>query len=191
MHSSQLVHSSQFGFRNKHTTKEQVNRMTDIVEKTLEHWEVCSAIFLNVARALEREWHEDLIYKIKCLLTEQYYILFEAYVTERKCLIKYEDEYSNRKDTGAGVPPGSFLVPVLSLLFTNDISKTIIATFADDKMLPATGDSAVEATARMKTLISFQTKPIMEPHSSILILNKVLQLQGKDTNLMFFKSTGF
>lgn len=47
-----IIPSHQFGFRNKHSTIDQVHRITDIIEKSLEHKKICSAVFLDVAQAI-------------------------------------------------------------------------------------------------------------------------------------------
>jgi hypothetical protein len=44
-----LVPTHQFGFRKNHSTIEQVHRITDIIEKSLENKGVCSAVFLDIA----------------------------------------------------------------------------------------------------------------------------------------------
>jgi hypothetical protein len=44
-----LVPTHQFGFRKNHSTIDQVHRITDIIEKTLENKGMCSAVFLAIA----------------------------------------------------------------------------------------------------------------------------------------------
>ena len=63
-----IVPVHQFGFREKHGTIEQVNRLTGEIRKCFELKNYCSAIFLDVAQAFDKVWHKGLIYKIKCLL---------------------------------------------------------------------------------------------------------------------------
>jgi hypothetical protein len=46
-----LVPTHQFGFRKNHWTIDQVHRITDIIEKSLENKGVCSAVFLDFAQA--------------------------------------------------------------------------------------------------------------------------------------------
>jgi hypothetical protein len=57
-----LVPTHQFGFRNNHSTIGQVHRITDVTEKTLESKRVCSAVFLDVAQAFDRVWHNGLLH---------------------------------------------------------------------------------------------------------------------------------
>ncbi|PNF23836.1 hypothetical protein B7P43_G13720 [Cryptotermes secundus] len=49
----QLVPSHQFGFHSKHSTIDQVHRITDVIEKSLEDKKVCSTIFLDIAQAFD------------------------------------------------------------------------------------------------------------------------------------------
>jgi hypothetical protein len=50
-----IVSTQQFGFRKNHSTIYQVHPITDIIEKTLENKGVCSAVFLDIAQAFDRE----------------------------------------------------------------------------------------------------------------------------------------
>ncbi|KMQ85369.1 reverse transcriptase, partial [Lasius niger] len=51
----ELIPSHQFGFRNKHSTIEQVHRITNIIEKALEEKKICAAVFLDVAQAFDKK----------------------------------------------------------------------------------------------------------------------------------------
>ena len=149
----QLVPSHQFGFRNNHSTIDQIHRITDVIEKSLEHKKVCSAVFLDIAQAFDRVWHVGLLHKLKSILPEPYYLLFKSYLSERQFRIKHEDAYSELKQIRAGVPQGSVLGPILYLLYINDVPKTsncTIATFADDTAVLATGNSIEESTVKLQ-----------------------------------------
>lgn len=63
--SKQLIPSHQFGFREKHSTIDQVHRIAHTIEEAIEHKKVCSAIFLDVAQAFDKVWHKGLNYKLK------------------------------------------------------------------------------------------------------------------------------
>lgn len=153
----QMVPDHQFGFRNKHSTVDQVHRITEIIEDCLEKKEICSAVFLDVAQAFDKVWHDGLIKKLKVLFPLQYTKLLESYLSQRTFRIKQENEYSELKIINAGVPQGSVLGPVLYLLYTCDIPVTDnikLATFADDTAVLAVGNSIEETTANLQYAVN-------------------------------------
>ena len=92
-----LIPNHQFGFRSKHSTIDQVHRITNIVENALEEKKVCSAVFLDVAQAFDKVWHEGLNYKLRAILPKQYAGILESYLAERFFRIKQGDAYSELK----------------------------------------------------------------------------------------------
>lgn len=57
--SKSVIPNHQFGFRSKHSTIDQVHRITNVIEKALEEKKVCSAIFLDVAQAFDKVGMKD------------------------------------------------------------------------------------------------------------------------------------
>ena len=53
-----LLIDPQFGFREKHSTIEQLHRITKAIKEALEKGEFCVAVFLDVAQEFDRVWHE-------------------------------------------------------------------------------------------------------------------------------------
>ena len=47
----------QFGFRNQHSTIDQVHRIITHVERALEEKKYCLAVFLDVSQAFDKVWH--------------------------------------------------------------------------------------------------------------------------------------
>ena len=84
----QIIPSHQFGFRNKHSTIDQVLRITTIIEKALEEKQVCSTIFLDVAQSFDRVRHEGFLRKIELLLSSDYSQLLKSYLTDRYFRVK-------------------------------------------------------------------------------------------------------
>jgi len=114
-------------------------------------------MFLDVAQAFDKVWHEGLNHKVRTILPKQYAEILESYLTERFFRIKQGDAYSKLKEIKAGVPQGSVLGPVLYLLFTSDLSKlenNIVATFADDTAILAVGSSNEGSTGELQTAIN-------------------------------------
>lgn len=153
----QLIPDHQFGFRNQHSTIDQVHRITSVIEKALEEKKVCSTIFLDVAQAFDKVWHKGFIYKIDQMLPEQYSKILTSYISDRYFRIKQEDSYSKLNEIKAGVPQGSVLGPVLYLLYTCDLptfNNNIIATFADDTAVMAIANTNEEAAIKLQRSIN-------------------------------------
>lgn len=149
----EVIPNHQFGFRKSHATVDQIHRITDVIEKAYERKEICSSVFLDVAQAFDKVWHEGLIYKLNRFLPDSYVKLFTSYLTDRVFRVREENEYSSLKDIKAGVPQGSILGPILYLIYTSDLPITEnvkVATFADDTSLLATGRDIVESTSKLQ-----------------------------------------
>lgn len=153
----QIIPTHQFGFREKHSTIDQIHRITEVIENTFEEKKVCSAVFLDVAKAFDKVWHDGLLYKISTFMPHNYCKLLESYLKNRYFRIKYEGEYSDLKEIKAGVPQGSILGPMLYLIFTYDLPNppnTTIATFADDTAVLAVGSTEEEAAEYLQPAIN-------------------------------------
>jgi hypothetical protein len=79
----QIIPKHQFGFRHKHSTIDQVHRITTIIERALEEQQVCSTLFLDVAQVFDTVWHEGLFYKLELLLPTEYSQILKSYLSER------------------------------------------------------------------------------------------------------------
>lgn len=151
--SCNAIPSHQFGFREKHSTIDQVHRITNIIEKALEEKKICSAVFLDVAQAFDKVWHQGLAHKLNRFLPKGYVEILESYLLERTFRVKQGNEYSALKEIKAGVPQGSILGPILYLIYTSDIPQienVILATFADDTSVMAVGSNIKEATDQLQ-----------------------------------------
>lgn len=152
-----LIPSHQFGFRIKHSTIEQVHRITNVIEKTLEEKKICATIFLDVAQAFDKVWHKGLEYKLYRDLPRQYYEILKSYIINRNFRVRCDNEYSELKTISAGVPQGSVIGPILYLLYTSDIPQgTNVMTaqrndgFADDTAILAVGENVNTATSKLQ-----------------------------------------
>jgi hypothetical protein len=47
-------------------------------------------MFLDIAQAFDRVWHDGLLHKLKSILPKEYYQLSKSYLNERIFRIKYE-----------------------------------------------------------------------------------------------------
>lgn len=119
----------------------------------MEEKKICSTIFLDVAQAFDRVWHEGLKHKIERSLPKPHSELLISYISNRLFRVRHEDSYSELKEISAGVPQGSVLGPLLYLLYTSDLpdmEEAVIATFADDTAIIVEGNSIEETTNNLQ-----------------------------------------
>ena len=94
---------------------------------------------MDISKAFDKIWHEGLLLKLKQNGVEEPLLnLFTNYLANRNQRVVLNGNSSEWKSTSSGVPQGSVLGPLLSLIYINDLEKGIkskIKFFADDTML--------------------------------------------------------
>ena len=50
----QLISDHQFGFQKQQSTIDEVHRIIDVIERSLEGKKICSVIFLDIAKAFDQ-----------------------------------------------------------------------------------------------------------------------------------------
>lgn len=148
-----IIPSHQFGFREGHSTIEQVHRVVQEIHTAFEEKKYCAAAFIDVSQAFDKVWHEGLIHKLRKLLPTPLSRVLQSFLTDRLFLVRQGEEQTTLREVKAGVPQGSVLGPVLFLLYTSDLpmsSSTIVATYADDTAILAKGDTPEEASHKLE-----------------------------------------
>jgi hypothetical protein len=59
-----FIPNHKFGFRQRHSTMEQMHQIVQKINEALENKQYCSAAFLDISQASNKEWHAGLLYKL-------------------------------------------------------------------------------------------------------------------------------
>lgn len=150
---NQLIPAHQFGFREKHSTIEQVHRIVNNIKSDLDSKKYCSAVFLDVTQAFDKVWHPGLLYKIRKIIPQHFKVL-KSYLENRRFKVKQNGALSALQPILSGVPQGSVLGPILYIIFTSDLPSSIgtkIATFADDTAIMASHEDPYIASQKLQS----------------------------------------
>ena len=94
-------------------------------------------MFLDISKAFDRVWHDDLIYKLKrCGVSGRFLALTVSFPGDGKQRTALNDQCSCWGDTSGRSAPGLSLIgPLIFLLYINDLTaelKCNVKLFADD-----------------------------------------------------------
>ena len=96
-------------------------------------------MYLDISKAFDRVWHDDLIYKLKrCGVSGQLLFLIQSFLKDRKQRTVLNGQSSNWGDISAGVPQSPTLGPLFFVVYINDLAvglKCKVKLFADDMSL--------------------------------------------------------
>lgn len=151
-----LLPSVQFGFRAKHSTIEQINRVSSAILQALENKEFAPTVFLDVSSAFDKVWHKGLIHKLRGKIPDCFRLLIASYLSDRSFEVHIGSESSELKPITAGVPQGSILGPVLYLLYTMDFPQeegVTSALYADDSAAIAHHQNYDAAVAKLQNAV--------------------------------------
>jgi hypothetical protein len=139
----------QFGFRPKHSTCHQIQRIVETIVRGFERKEHSTAVFLDVSQAFDKVWHEGLIHKIHNLGFPLYLKnIIKSFLNNRHFCVKINSSSSNYRPISAGVPQGSILGPLLFNIFMHDIpipQNSTLALYADDTTIITQSFDILEA----------------------------------------------
>jgi hypothetical protein len=153
-----FFHHLQFGFRAGHTTADAINFLLSTIRRTTQrdhyytdehgvvgrHKMPCPIIFLDIKKAFDRVWPEDLLHCLhNASITGKAWRWIRAFLSHRRIRTTHLDTCSQWHSIGYGVPQGCVLSPLLFLIFINPILTRISTecpnlcpvAFADDGAL--------------------------------------------------------
>ena len=136
-----LLNPNQSGFRPLDSC---INQLLAITHEIFESFD-CNpslevrSVFLDIFKAYSKVWHKGLLYKLKSMgISDELYELIENYLSGRFQRIILNEQTSSWRPILAGVTQGSFLGPLLFLIYINNLPnrlKTNAKLFADDTIV--------------------------------------------------------
>lgn len=141
-----LYFSSQYGFRESHSTEFAALELVDRITTAMDHGETPLNIYLDLSKAFDTIDHNILLQKLSYYGIKRPSLqLLKDYLSERKQFVDYNGVHSDLLNITTGVPQGSILGPLLFIIYINDIksSSNIFhpIIYADDTTLTTTLNS--------------------------------------------------
>ena len=140
-----LLHDSQYGFREGHSTELASIELIDRITQDLDKGKIPISIFLDLSKAFDTLDHAILLQKLNHYGIRSVELkLLTNYLRGRTQYVAYDKATSDIYPITTGVPQGSILGPLLFIIYINDICnasklfKMII--YADDTTLYSTLD---------------------------------------------------
>ena len=150
LETNNVITCAQHGFRAAHSTETALIALIDNIVQQIENKKIVITVFLDFKRAFETIDRKILIRKLeKYNFSSKALNWFENFLTNRKQVVKINDEYSNEIAVDLGVPQGSMIANILFIIYINDLvnvlSQCDTIMYADDTSITVSARTLNEA----------------------------------------------
>ena len=113
------------GFRHEESTTNQLLHTYHTICEAVDKGKEVRAVFCDISKAFDRVWYKGLLFKLRTIgCSDSIVNWFLSYLSNRRQRVVINGQASDRASVFAGVPQGSFLSPLLFLIFINPLSNT-------------------------------------------------------------------
>ena len=132
-----VLTDGQYGFRSNHSTSLALTEFVEKVTSAIDKQESTIGVFIDLKKAFDTVDHKILLSKLQCYGIRGLALdWIKSYLANRSQYVCYNNSNSELKNIKCGVQQESIMVPVLFILYINDmceVSKLLnIILFADD-----------------------------------------------------------
>ena len=132
-----IIFDYQSGFRSKNSVNTCLAYLSNQISKKFEAIKSTVMLLIDLQKAFNTLYHQILLKKLKYLgFSPKTVRWFESYLKNRNLIVRLEKSLSEPGVLTCGVPQGSILGPILSLLYINDMKSAVtdcnLRLYADD-----------------------------------------------------------
>ena len=131
-----ILYELQHGFREKRSCETQLIQLVEDLGRQLSLGKQTDLILLDCSKAFDKVNHLKLLYKLSCFgVKGNTSNWIQSFLKGRTQTVVLDGESSEEVKVTSGVPQGSVLGPLLSLLYIKDLPENIqsqVRLFADD-----------------------------------------------------------
>ena len=143
------LYEHQSGFRLLHSVTTALMASTNDWYLNIDKGKYTGLIFIDLKKAFDTVDHEILLEKIKMYgVTGMEHDWFTSYLDNRKQFCRINGSSSDMKGITCGVPQGSYLGPLLFLIYINDLpfalQKSHVSMYADDTTISLSSKSIAD-----------------------------------------------
>ena len=170
---NELISHNQSSFKPVDSCISQLLCITHDIYQSLDDGLETRAVFLDISRAFDKVWHEDLFFKLKQNdISGNLLNFITDFLYQRKQKVVLNGQHLSWTNVQAGVPQGSILGPLFFLIYINDLSDGLTSNpklFADNDSLFSVVQNINSATNDLNTDLikisdwAFQWKMMLNP----------------------------
>ena len=155
-----LLAPNQSGFKPGDSCINQLLSITHEVYSSFDDGFEVRSVFLDIGKAFDKVWHEGILFKLQQNgITDDLLNILADFLRNRKQRVTLNGQSSSWTNVNAGVPQGSILVPLLFLIYINDLPDGLSSNtklFADNISLFSVvhdiNTSTIELTSDLKKI---------------------------------------
>ena len=153
-----LISANQSGFKPGDSCINQLLSIAHNIYKSFDDGYEVRGVFLDISKALDKVWHDDLIFKLQENgISGNLLNVLKHFLTNRKQRVVLNGQSSSWTNVKAGVPQGSILGPLFFLIYINDLADGLSSNtklFADDTSLFSVIHDSVITTLELNSDLS-------------------------------------